>query len=138
MLDLDDRERAVLASLLTKREYEKGAILAAENDPGERMWLLMKGTVDIRLRVENYKDGRRIASLGAGTTVGEMALVESAKRSATIVAAEHVICWELDRNTFERIIAEHPQIGTKLLIRMFREMSQRIRNTSEQLRESQS
>jgi MFS superfamily sulfate permease-like transporter/CRP-like cAMP-binding protein len=135
---LDDAERDVLASLLTRREFRQGATLAVEDEPGDRMWLIMKGCVNIRLRVDDARGSRRIASLATGTTVGEMALVENATRSASIVAAEDVVCLELDRNSYEMIMRDNPQIGTKLLTNLIREMAHRVRNTSEQLRETES
>jgi len=102
------------------------------------MWLIGKGSVDIRLRVGDARGSRRIASLATGTTVGEMALIENAARSASIIAAEDVECWELDRATYETIMRDHPHIGTQLLTSLFREMSNRLRNTSDQLRETES
>jgi CRP-like cAMP-binding protein len=135
---LDERELRVFASLLTKRAFAKGATLAAEGEHGDRMWLIMKGSVDIRLRVDDARGSRRIASLATGTTVGEMALIENVPRSASIIAAEDMVCWELDRATYMTIVRDYPHVGTKLLTNLFREMANRIRNTSEQLRETES
>jgi MFS superfamily sulfate permease-like transporter len=128
----------VLASLLQKKAFAKGTLLAAEGEAGDRMWLIGKGSVDIRLRVEDARGSRRIASLATGTTVGEMALIEDGARSASIVAAEDVECWELDRATYETIMRDHSHIGTQLLTNLFREMANRLRNTSDQLRETES
>lgn len=135
---LDDVDLAAFTGLLTKRAYSKGTILAAEGDPGDRMWVIMKGSVDIRLRVSDERGTRRIASLGAGTTVGEMALIENTTRSANIIAAEDIECWELNRDAYDRMMRDHPQIGAKLLTNLFREAARRIRRTSEQLREAES
>jgi MFS superfamily sulfate permease-like transporter len=128
----------VLASLLQKKAFAKGTLLATEGEAGDRMWLIGKGSVDIRLQVSDARGSRRIASLATGTTVGEMALVENAARSASIIAAENVECWVLDRATYETIMRDHPQIGTRLLTNLFREMANRLRNTSDQLRETES
>ncbi|MGA2942583.1 MAG: SulP family inorganic anion transporter [Xanthobacteraceae bacterium] len=128
----------VLALLLQKKTFAKGTQLAAEGEAGDRMWLIGKGSVDIRLRVEDARGSRRIASLATGTTVGEMALIENAARSASIIAAEDVECWELDRATYETIMRDYPHIGARLLTNLFREMANRLRNTSDQLRESES
>ena len=76
----------------------------------------------------------RIASLSRGTTIGEMALVEQARRSATIVADEHVIAYELLRGDYARLLSEHPEIATKLLANLSRELARRLRRTSEDLR----
>jgi sulfate permease, SulP family len=135
---LDEQERRVFASLLSRRVFEAGTTLAVEGEPGDRMWLIMKGSVDIRLRVDDARGSRRIASLATGTTVGEMALIEHAARSASIIATDNVECWELNRATYETIIRDYPHVAAKLLTNLIREMARRIRNTSEQLRETES
>jgi MFS superfamily sulfate permease-like transporter len=135
---LSSADCQILASLLQKKTFAKGTLLATEGEAGDRMWLIGKGSVDIRLRVNDARGSRRIASLATGTTVGEMALIEDAARSASIIAAEDVECWELNRTTYETIMRNHPHIGTQLLTNLFREMANRLRNTSDQLRETES
>jgi CRP-like cAMP-binding protein len=63
-----------------------------------------------------------------------MALVESARRSATIIADEPVVCYELVRDGFATMLAEHPAIATKLLSNLARELARRLSRTSEDLR----
>jgi len=109
--------------------------LAVEGEPGDRMWLITQGAVDIRFHVNDPRMSRRLASLGTGTTVGEMSLIEATPRSASIVAAEDVVCWELDRNRYDEIMQRHPNIGTKILTNLMRTLVRRIRTTSEELRE---
>ena len=63
-----------------------------------------------------------------------MALVEEARRSATIVADEHVVCYELFRDGYARLLSEHPAIATRLLANLSRELARRLRRTSAELR----
>jgi sulfate permease, SulP family len=65
-------------------------------------------------------------------------LIEHAARSASIIATDNVECWELNRATYETIIRDYPHVAAKLLTNLIREMARRIRNTSEQLRETES
>jgi CRP-like cAMP-binding protein len=98
------------------------------------MWLLAKGSVSVRLSLGDGRGFRRITSLARGTTLGEMALVESARRSATVVADEAAICYELSRGGFDRILAEDPVLATILLANLSRELARRLRKTSDDLR----
>ena len=98
------------------------------------MWLLAKGSVSVRLESGDGREGRRVSSLARGTTFGEMVLLESGRRSATIVADEPVACYELSRESFTKMLAEHPVIATKLLSNLARELTRRLRQTSEELR----
>ena len=131
-LAISELER--LGELLTKREFAAGDIVCREGEEGDRMWLLAKGSVSVRLISKDGRMNLRIASLSRGTTIGEMALVEQARRSATIVADEHVIAYELLRGDYARLLSEHPEIATKLLANLSRELARRLRRTSEDLR----
>ncbi len=123
-----------LSEILARREFAPGELICREGDEGGRMWLLAKGSVSVRLKVSNGQESIRIASLARGTTIGEMSLIESARRSASIVADEQVVCYELLRDGFTKMIADHPAIATKILSNLARELSRRLRRTSDDLR----
>jgi SulP family sulfate permease len=123
-----------LREVLTRREFASGEMICREGDEGDRMWLLAKGSVSVRLTPANGRESIRIASLARGTTIGEMSLIESARRSASIVADEQVVCFELLRDEFAKMLADYPIIATKLLSNVARELSRRLRRTSEDLR----
>ena len=131
-LDIEQLDR--LRQLLTRREFAAGECICREGDEGDRMWLLAKGSVSVRLISADGRMNLRIASLSRGTTIGEMALVEEARRSATIVADEDVVCYELFRDGYARLLSEHPAIATKLLANLSRELARRLRRTSAELR----
>jgi MFS superfamily sulfate permease-like transporter len=126
---------ALLAPYLSLKELPAGATLCVEGDQADRMWLLMKGSVSVRLRVSDLRGSRRIASCATGTTVGEMAFVESGTRSASVVTDEDTVCYEFERAAFDRILQSHPDVANKLLTNLSRELARRVRRTSEELRE---
>ena len=134
-IDQLDFER--LSCFLIRRDFAPGEIICSEGEDGDRMWLLAKGSVSVRLALSNGRGYRRITSLARGTTLGEMALVESARRSATVIADEPVICYELQRGSFDKLLAEYPQLATKLLSNLSRELARRLRKTSDDLRNSE-
>lgn len=123
-----------LREVLTQREFAPGEIICKEGEEGDRMWLLAKGSVSVRLISADGRQNIRIASLARGTTIGEMALVDSVRRSATIIADEGVVCYELPLEGFTRMVVEHPAIATRILRNLARELSRRLRRTSEDLR----
>lgn len=131
---IDDAGLERLGAFLTQRDFAQGETICSEGEDGDRMWLLAKGSVSVRLILGDGKTYRRITSLARGTTLGEMALVEAARRSATVVADEPAICYELRREDFDRLLAEHPQLATKLLANLSRELARRLRKTSDDLR----
>lgn len=133
---MEDQDLDRLRQVLTQREFAPEEIICKEGEQGDRMWLLAKGSVSVRLISADGRQNIRIASLARGTTIGEMSLVDSVRRSATIVADEAVVCYELPLDGFAKIMADHPVIATRMLRNLARELSRRLRRTSEDLRNS--
>jgi sulfate permease, SulP family len=131
--DLDE-----LRAVLKLREFKAGEVICREGDPGDRMWLLVKGSVSVRLDVADDRGSRRITSLTRGTVFGEMALIEGAPRSATIVADEDVACYQLSGKDFDVLLRDKPAIATAVMRNIARELARRLRRTSEDLRHATS
>jgi CRP-like cAMP-binding protein len=64
-----------------------------------------------------------------------MAVVDGGFRSASVFADEDLICYELECSAFERVLRDHPALASKLLTNLARELAQRVRTASEELRE---
>ena len=133
-ISLNDLER--LRSYLVYRRYGPGEALCRQGDAGDRMWLLVQGSVSVRIHADTPEGSRRITSLGPGTMVGEMALIEGAHRSATIVADSKVVVFELSANDFEKMLRHEPRIAEHFMRNCARELSKRLRRTTEDLRRS--
>ena len=127
-----------LRPLLKLREFKAGESICREGDPGDKMWLLVKGSVSVRLDVADNRISRRITSLTRGTVFGEMALIEGAPRSATIIADEDVACYELNDTDFSLLLREKPAIAATVMRNTARELARRLRRTSEDLRHATS
>ncbi|HUK59689.1 MAG TPA: SulP family inorganic anion transporter [Stellaceae bacterium] len=130
---LDADELALLRSRLTARSFAPGETICIEGDAADRLWLLTKGSVSVRMALPG-REGVRVASLAMGTVVGEMALLGTGRRSASVVADDDVVCWELEEKEFRALLDEHPRIASKVLANIAREMARRVRLTSEYLR----
>ena len=70
---------------------------------------------------------RRLVTFSSGTVFGEMALLDSERRSATVTADESLACYVLHRLTFEKLAVTNPRIVMTILANLAREMSLRIR-----------
>lgn len=134
MRGLTADELAIVAALLTPARFPAGAVVCREGEEAHEMWILTRGSVSVRLFFAGATRMKRVASLGVGTIVGDMAFIEGSRRSATIVADEDVECYLLDRDAYSVLLREHPEIGIKLLDNMLLEMTRRLRATSDELR----
>ena len=83
-----------LALRLRRVELAAGEAAARQGEPGTA-WFLVEGG---RLGVE--VDGRPVHELGAGEGFGEIALLRSGVRTATVVAREPSVLWSLDGDVF--------------------------------------
>jgi SulP family sulfate permease len=130
----DEHERAVLISSLQGRKFPSSAVMCKEGEDADRMWILVKGSVSVRLRGPGPDDSLRVSSVGAGMTVGEMSLFDGGPRSATVVCDEEVEGYELTRAAFDQLVEQHPQIARKLFSYFTRELAQRVRVLNRDLR----
>ena len=133
-----DTELQELRGVLKLRAFKTGEPICREGDPGDKMWLLVKGSVSVRLSVGDHRGSRRITSLTRGTVFGEMALIEGAPRSASIVADEDVVCYELNGADFAMLLRDKPAIAATVMRNTARELARRLRRTSEDLRQATS
>ncbi len=70
-----------------------------------------------------------------GTFFGEMALLDRERRSATVTADEVLVCYVLERSSFDQLAVSHPRAGLALLASLARELSRRMRRANRTLLE---
>ncbi len=128
---LSEGELSDLKARLVPCRYPAGASLCRAGEQADRLWLLTRGSVSIRL--SGTRADRRIAGLGPGTSVGEMGLLDRRPRSADVVAAADGEGWVLTAAEFGRLLRETPRLGQSLLATIARITAQRLRVTSEEL-----
>lgn len=111
------RELSRVASLMTPLEMAEGSVLTRQGDPGNQCFVIIEGTVDVRI------DDRTVAELGAGEVVGEMALLDGRPRTATVRARTPLRLEVLDRREFMSLLENTPSVTLKLL----KTLAERIR-----------
>ena len=95
---------------ITKRA---GEIIFCEFEPGDAFYLIQSGKVKIVKIVGDLE--KTLDILNPGEFFGEMALLEEAPRSATIIALTDVKLLEFNRANFEVLMQGQPQIVLNLL-----------------------
>src|SRR5262249_52705117 len=120
--------REVLARLVSEfdeLEVAPGQTVFSQGDPGDALYVIASGAVEVR----GERDGRgvRVAVLGPGDCLGEMALVTGDPRSATVVtlAPSHLL--RLDKERFRALSERHPVFLRELA----RVLCRRVARTSE-------
>ncbi len=107
--------------------YNEGELIFKEGDEGTAMYIIEKGQVEIR------KKDKALSFFKDGSVFGEMALFENAERSADAVARTDLTLYHINNRDFRKFIFEHPEPGLQFLYTGIREMSRRLRLTSDYL-----
>jgi CRP-like cAMP-binding protein len=123
-----------LAAHLRVERRAKGDRVCREGDRDPSLFIIAKGSVAI-VKQDAGDEERFLARLGPGQTIGEMALLDGQPRSASAVAAEDLVLLVFARAELDRLVEEKPRLGVKLLWKLARFLSQRLRQTSGALAE---
>ena len=106
---LSPEEREHLANAMVERSFGAGERILEEGAPGQTFYVVASGTVAVTTR-----RGVEVTRLGRGQYFGEMSLLTGEPRSATVVAVEDSILFELDRSGVGELFVGHPGLATQL------------------------
>ena len=95
------------------KTYRAGEAVFFEYEPGDTFYLIQSGRVKIVKIIGNIE--KTIDILKPGEFFGEMALLENAPRSASIVAMDDCKLLEFNRDNFKMLMTGNPQMALKLL-----------------------
>ncbi|KAI1194715.1 camp-dependent protein kinase regulatory subunit [Nemania serpens] len=109
----DEQTDQILGALQEKPIPAKDIKVVTQGDAGDYFYIVEKGSFDVYVNDSGALQpgpdgiGKRVGSVQAGGSFGELALMYNAPRAATVVSAEQTCTlWALDRVTFRRILME--------------------------------
>lgn len=111
------------------RTYPKNAILLSEGDENDSLYVILSGKVKVYLNDEKGREAI-LRIQGADEYFGELALIDTAPRSASVVTLEATQLAVVSKAAFKQCLAEEPEISIALL----RSLSNRIRTLTENVR----
>lgn len=112
--DLPDDDLARLAEAAIRRSYGRGQYLWYQGDDDARLVVVAEGLVKVVISSEQG-DEVVLTTLGPGETLGELALLDGAPRSAAVVAVEPTSVLMLSRPTVLALLSRHPSVLDALL-----------------------
>jgi len=95
------------------RDYAAGTVLFEEGQPGDFMYVVQQGEVEIRRRVGGVQ--RVLAVLAPGEFFGEMAILNDRPRSATAVVRTPASLLVIEGPTFEAMLRARPEIAMRII-----------------------
>jgi CRP-like cAMP-binding protein len=121
--DLGPAELAALERLAEPREYGEGAVILAQADRGDALYVLVRGKVKVVLYGESGREIILSIFKSPGDFFGEMSLLDDEPRSASVIAAEPSRLLVLWRRDFHAHLERHPRTALRVLT----ELSRRLR-----------
>jgi CRP/FNR family transcriptional regulator, cyclic AMP receptor protein len=118
---LDDQESSVLAQQLDERDYLAGEIIISAGEPGNSMYIVRTGKVELFIRDKN--DERvSLAIIEGGDLFGELSLLDTEPRSASAMALEPTNALIIDRNDLEILVTAHPPAALDMMTMLGKRM----------------
>lgn len=128
-LEPDERER--LRARLETIEFRPGDALIERGAEDRRLVIPFEGTLGVFVWNDDEQRYRRITTLEPGVIVGEEAFLEGLPHGARVCAHSHGRAYVLHLSAFEELSRDDPTLTMKLLFNIGRELSARLRKTSE-------
>jgi NTE family protein len=115
---LPPEELAQLERTLRMLSLARGQALVRQGDPAEALYIVVSG------RFKVLRDGalHRIAEIGAGQPVGEIAFFAGGTRTATVIAERDSLVLELKREDFDALAARSPRIWSAITTELARRL----------------
>jgi len=118
---LDSLRRVSLFSSCSTKDLEKiakagdevtldaGAVIVDQGQTGREAFVIISGSATVK------RNGKKVATLGAGSVVGELSLLDHGPRTATVVADTECTMLVISQRQFLAVIDAIPAISHKLL-----------------------
>jgi CRP-like cAMP-binding protein len=135
VVSFDDGDIEALAEIAERVELEQGYILFREQDPGDSVYLVISGAVDLFTCFNENLD-QTIMTVRTGGFVGIMAIIDDEVRDINARTAENTKAYRFDRDKLQSLIAEENSLGVKFLRLLNTLLGKRLRITIGNLRQN--
>ncbi len=120
-----DEEWALLLEHTRYRRFAPGDAVVTAGDQDQSLYLVLEGQLEVLApRGRRY---RRIASVGAGSVIGELSFFDGGVRSASVRATTEAVLAELSPAEFDSLAVANPGLARRLLLDLGRILAQRLR-----------
>jgi len=112
---LEDRELEEVASVTEFRTYPPNYVLCHEGAYEDVLYIIAEGEIVITQKMTEEEEDRVLRVGGRGDVVGEMGLIQSAPRAATVRTTTECTVLEMEKEDFETILSRSPRMAIDLI-----------------------
>ena len=132
-IDFGDDEIEVLSRWTRAYSADTGCVVLNEGDKSNCLCIIIKGEINIFKKLPD--EHLKIAEAVAGESIGEMGIIDGEPFSASAIASKDSIVLLISREDFEDIVKQHITLGNKLLWKLAKILTTRLRHTTKRLAE---
>ncbi len=128
-IGLSDEQLDKVAALCSPNQFETHSTIIELNSPPDNFFLIQAGTVEILTapEEETQKSDGVVVTLGKGQSFGEMGLVDSGKRSATVKATTPATMLSINCKEFINLCEADPYLGYQVMRNIAVDLSFKLR-----------
>ena len=126
---LSPHECDAIVRRLKRRDFPPAYYVVREGQAGDSMYFITAGKCEVRKKDSTTGIEFLITELGPGACFGEMALLTSKPRTASVVTLEPTTVGILERKDFEELMVQYPKMGVSLT----RILAGRLESSSQQV-----
>src|SRR3954453_7114327 len=112
--DVPAEQARELMRIARRRRFSRNEVVFHREDPGDSLHLISKGRFAIQVMTP-LGDTATIAIRGPGESFGEMALLDGARRSATVLALQECETFSIYKREFDQLRREHAAVSDVLI-----------------------
>lgn len=112
---------ASVARIVEEEEVDPNETFIREGEVGDCMYIVVEG------RVRVHRQGKTIITLEPGTSVGELAVLDPEPRAASVTSLEETLLFRIDKEPFDEVMADRPEIAQTVVQALCRRIRQQGR-----------
>jgi CRP/FNR family transcriptional regulator, cyclic AMP receptor protein len=126
LADASDQEWATLLQHTRYRRFNSGDAIITVGEQDQSLYLVLEGQLEV-LAEHGRGRYRRIATVDAGSVIGELAFFDGGARSALVRAMSPAVLAELSPAEFDSFATANPTLARRLLLDLGRILARRLR-----------
>ena len=131
---LDDTQLAAFLNYIEVVNLAPAASLFTEGQPGDSMFLILEGQMRVSIRKRSSDESLLLRMLEAGDAFGEIALLGSAPRSASVEAVQTSVLIRISATALHKLMSEQPVLAAQFLFHLARNLGRELSDLTTKLR----
>jgi CRP/FNR family transcriptional regulator, cyclic AMP receptor protein len=127
LADASDAEWTTLLEHTRQHRFDPGEAIVTEGEHDRSLYLVLEGELEVLAPRGRRGAYRKVAVVGTGSVIGELAFFDGGARSAMVRAATPAVLAEMSPDSFSALAADSPALARQLLFDLGRILARRLR-----------